>query len=122
LNVKKALQANLSKDSKYMIKENEAVKIALNIEISEELKMEGMARELERHIQDLRKKSKLKVGELVDVYYNTQDVNLENALLNIFDRKKTFVSQISKSLEVEADFETQSVVEGKAIWIGMVKI
>jgi len=40
----------------------------------------------------------------------------------LVDRKKTFVSQISKSLEVEVDFEIQSVVEGKAVWLGMVKI
>ena len=73
-------------------------------------------------MQDLRKKSGLKVGELVDVYYNTQDQNLEEILINKLDRKKTFVSQISKSLEVEVDFEIQSQVENKAVWVGMVKI
>jgi len=94
----------------------------LDLNLTPELKHEGTARELERQVQDLRKKSGLKVGELVDVYYNTQDPNLEDALLKMFDRKKTFVSQISKSLEVEVDFETQSVVGGKAIWIGIIKI
>ena len=51
-----------------------------------------------------------------------QDERLENALLNLFDRKKTFVSQISKSLEVEVDFEIQGQVEGKTVWVGMNKI
>ena len=94
----------------------------LDLNITPELKQEGLARELERAIQDLRKKSGLKVGELADVYYNTQDGNLEDVLLKMFDRKKTFVSQISKSLEVEVDFEAQAEIDGNAVWLGIVKI
>jgi isoleucyl-tRNA synthetase len=94
----------------------------LDLNITPELKHEGAARELERQVQDLRKKSGLKVGDLVDLYYNTQDERLEDALLKLFDRKKTFVSQINKSLEVEVDFETQAKVDGKGIWLGMIKI
>ncbi len=94
----------------------------LDLNLTTELKQEGLGRELERAVQDLRKKSGLKVGELVDIYYNTQDENLEDVLLKLLDRKKTFVSQISKSLEVEVDFEIQSEVDGKPIWLGMLKI
>jgi isoleucyl-tRNA synthetase len=94
----------------------------LDLKMTLELKQEGVARELERQVQDLRKKSGLKVGELVDVYYNTADESLEDSLLNLLDRKKTFVSQISKSLEVEVDYEIQATVDGKAIWLGIVKI
>ena len=103
-------------------KETANFKLELNLELSDELKQEGVAREFERQIQDLRKKSGLKVGELVDVFYNTQNEKLEDALLKLVDRKKTFVSQISKSLEVEVDFETQNQIDGKAVWLGMIKI
>ena len=106
----------------YATKETPEFKLALNLELSDELRQEGLARELERQVQDLRKKSGLKVGELVDLYYNTQDDSLEEILLKFLDRKKTFVSQISKSLEIEVDFETQGQVDGKAIWLGMIKI
>jgi isoleucyl-tRNA synthetase len=123
LNVHQVSQADdITSGQNWMLKENPRVKIALDTFLTEELKAEGLARELERVVQDLRKKSILKVGELVDVYYNTGDEKIEDALLKLFDRKKTFVSQISKSLEVEADFETQAVIEGKAVWIGLVKI
>ena len=37
-------------------------------------------------------------------------------------RKKTFVNQVNKSLEVDVDFETQAEVDGKAIWLGVIKI
>lgn len=106
----------------WAFRETSGLKVALNLEITDELKAEGLARELERQIQDLRKKSFLKPGELVNLYYNTQDQGLEDALINLFDRKKTFVGLISKSLEVEADFETQNQIDGKAIWLGMVKV
>lgn len=122
LNVKKVVNGEVLSKSGFAVKENEVAKIALNIQLTEELKQEGIARELERQIQDLRKKSKLRPGELVDIYYNTSDEKLEEALLNLFDRRKTFVSQIKQSLEVEVDFEMQSQVEGKTVWIGLMKI
>jgi isoleucyl-tRNA synthetase len=106
----------------WVLKETPNFKLALNTVLTDELKAEGLARELERQVQDLRKKSGLQVGDLVDVYYNTVSEKLEYSLLSLLDRKKTFVSQISKSLEIEADFETQAEVEGEAIWIGMIKI
>jgi len=105
----------------WAFKEAVSFKLSINLEITPELKAEGTARELERQVQDLRKKSGLKPGELIDLYYNTQEEALEEALINLFDRKKTFVSQIQKSLEVEVDFEIQAQVDGKAVWLGLVK-
>ena len=62
------------------------------------------------------------MGDLVDLYYNTPDEEVEKILLNFLDRKKTFVNQINKSFEVEVDFETQNQLEGKAVWLGMIKV
>ncbi len=106
----------------WIMQDTSAFKLALNTVLTDQLKAEGLARELERQLQDLRKKSGLQVGDLVDVYYNTTSEKLENSLLNLVDRKKTFVSQISKSLEVEVDFEIQAVVDGEGVWLGLVKI
>jgi hypothetical protein len=44
------------------------------------------------------------------------------ALVGSFDRKKTFVMQVRKELEVETDFESQVEIEGMAIWLGITKI
>ncbi len=96
--------------------------VALDCNLTPELQKEGLAREFERQVQDLRKKSGLKIGELVDLYYTTQDEQLAEIATNMLDRKKTYVSQVKTSLEVEADFETQATVDGKPIWLGMVRV
>jgi isoleucyl-tRNA synthetase len=97
-------------------------RVILDLEMTPELKGEGLAREMERQIQDLRKKSGLKIGEIVDVYYNTTDEELEKVITKMIDRHKTFVGQISKSFEIEADFEVQAKVGGKPIWLGIVRV
>ncbi len=96
--------------------------VYLDLELTEELKKEGLARELERMVQDMRKKSGLQVGEMADLYYNIPEKDLENILINLLDRKKTFIREIKQSLEVETDFETQGEVDKKAVWMGIVKI
>lgn len=110
-----AAQATVTPGTKYIDR------FYLNCELTEELKAEGYARELERQLQDMRKKAGLKVGELVDLYYNTQDAELERVVTALLDRKKTFVNQVTKSLEVEADFEVQAEVAGRAVWLGIVR-
>ena len=96
--------------------------VYLDIELTPELEQAGNARKLERHIQDMRKKSGMQVGELANLYYTTTDQSLEKALVEMVDRRKTFVNQIETSLEVEADFEIQVDVAGSAIWLGITKV
>ena len=105
-----------------MLRESGALKVLLSTAITPELREEGYARELERQVQDLRKALGLNVGDMVDVYYNTADTLLEMALVNSFDRRKTFTVQVKKELEVEADHEVQVEVDGKPIWLGIVKL
>jgi predicted GNAT family acetyltransferase len=122
LNVKSAKQVNeIINRPQWVIKQDQKVTVALDTQMTEELRKEGLARELERTVQDLRKKSGLNVGDVVDVYYNTPDSELEDILLKLVNRKKTGINQIAQSLEVEADYEIQANVDGKAIWLGLVK-
>ncbi len=123
LNVKEVAHApelGLIEDS--VLREAGDLKVLLSTAITPELKEEGYARELERQVQDLRKRFGLNVGDMIDVYYNTQDTLLEMAIVNSFDRKKTFTVQVKKELEVEADFEAQVEVDGRPIWLGIVKV
>ncbi|QQS22691.1 class I tRNA ligase family protein [bacterium] len=122
LNVKKVTSAEVVERSNWAVKSEGKLSVGLNLEITPELKNEGLARELERAIQDLRKKSGFQVGQLVDLYYTTADENLANVLTIIVDRKKTFINQVKTSLEVEVDYEVQTSVNGVGIWLGLVGV
>ena len=118
LNVKKVTKVSEALQRNGWVSVNDQV--ALDLNLTPELQKEGLARELERQVQDLRKKSGLKIGELVDLYYTTQDPDLAEIATNLLDRKKTFINQVKTSLEVEADYEAQATVDGKPIWLGFV--
>jgi isoleucyl-tRNA synthetase len=125
LNVKAVRRADANAGAEHeqaILKESANFAVSLSVEITPELREEGLARELERQIQDMRKKFGLQVGDMIDVYYNTADASLEMALVGSFDRKKTYVMQVRKELEVETDFEAQVEIEGMTIWLGITKI
>jgi isoleucyl-tRNA synthetase len=96
---------------------NDPVIVEIDTNISAELKIEGYARELERKVQDMRKTTGLKVGEMVNLSYDTDDEDLKKAL-NLFDQKKTFVTEI-KGEPVE-NMESLEV-DGKTIKLGIQK-
>jgi hypothetical protein len=62
--------------------------------ISDDLRLEGLVRGLERAVQELRKKQGLKVGESVSLSYTTEDADLKKAI-DLFDRKKTYISAVA---------------------------
>ncbi len=62
-------------------------------EISKDLLLEGLARELERAVQEMRKNTGLKVGEMANLSYDTEDEELI-AAFDLFDTKKTYIAKI----------------------------
>ncbi|HYE22555.1 MAG TPA: class I tRNA ligase family protein [Verrucomicrobiae bacterium] len=93
----------------------EGMNLELDTELTPELKREGLARDLERAVQDIRKKKGLKVGETVNLSYDTVSKEIESAW-DIFDRKKTFVDKINRE-KVEGMQEV--VVEGQSVLLGI---
>jgi isoleucyl-tRNA synthetase len=123
LNVKQvAVAQELTETAGWVQKLDAGLGLALDTTLTEELRREGLARELERHIQDLRKRSGLQVGEWVELYYNTTDTGVESVLLELVDRDKTFVQTITQSLEVETEDEAQVELDGKPLWLGLVRV
>ncbi|HYC79673.1 MAG TPA: class I tRNA ligase family protein [Candidatus Binatia bacterium] len=115
-NVDNELLVNTSENIK--VSEGTAVKrFVLDAEITPELKLEGYARSLERLVQEMRKKSGLKVGEMVNLSYDTSDEELRQAM-DLFDRKKTFVGKIEAG---KAENMEAAEVDGKIISLGLQK-
>lgn len=60
--------------------ESPTVKIALDLQITDELKVERIVKELQRHIQQTRKKNKFHVRESIDLVIVTSDKDLVSSL------------------------------------------
>jgi isoleucyl-tRNA synthetase len=69
LNVKEVRVGRIDKASNVQKREEKGIKIGLDIEITQELKLEGEMRELIRHIQNARKQAGFNVEDRIQVAY-----------------------------------------------------
>lgn len=90
LHVKEILEKEAA-GGKWLTKEEGGIKVSLNIEITDALKKEGLAREIIRTVNQMRKDAGLSVRDRVTVAYHTDDV----LLASVF---KEFSSEIKKSV------------------------
>jgi isoleucyl-tRNA synthetase len=96
-----------------------APEVTLNTEITEELRLEGLAREVVRAIQDRRKKLGLNVEDRIDTRYEA-----DGMLVRAVQRHGDYIKSetLSKSLEQgrSDDFNgEQLMLDGEQIWIGL---
>lgn len=98
-----------------------APEVKLNTEITEELRLEGLAREVVRAIQDRRKKLGLNVEDRIDTLYEA-DGMLVRAMQRHADYIKTETLSVSLDQGRADDFNgEQLMLEGEQIWIGLKK-
>jgi isoleucyl-tRNA synthetase len=93
LNVNKVMSGNVA-DPRWIIKEDGKLKVALNTEISAELKKQGLIREIVRSINQIRKDLKLTIEDKIEVVYSTKD----ELLTEVF---KTFGEEIKTNVLAE---------------------
>jgi isoleucyl-tRNA synthetase len=96
-----------------------ASEVKLNTEITEELRLEGLAREIVRAIQDRRKKLGLNVEDRIDVRYEA-----DGMLLRAIQRHGDYIKIETLAVTLEEgradDFNgEQQMLEGEQIWIGL---
>jgi isoleucyl-tRNA synthetase len=101
VNVKKiaaiaADAAGISKaaDEKYVL--------LLDMNLTDELRLEGTTRALERFIQEMRKTQGFKVGETAALRYDTADPEMEKAIAAL-DMKKTYLAKVEKAALEDAE-------------------
>jgi len=107
--------------------EDSTEKVSLNIEITAELKKEGLMREIIRTINNLRKNAGLTIKDNVKIYFQTKSKELKDVLTTkeLKDEilKKT-ISQdiIEEKKEINDKFSTELKIEGDKVWFGLEKI
>jgi isoleucyl-tRNA synthetase len=98
--------------------------VELDLQITEELKLEGYAREIIRNIQALRKKSGFDVENRIYVYYRTDDDSLVNVMTSMSELiGKEVLAETVESIQNDKDLdgEEEFAIEGKKIWFGLKK-
>jgi isoleucyl-tRNA synthetase len=96
-----------------------APEVKLNTEITEELKLEGLAREIVRAIQDRRKKLGFNVEDRIYTRYEA-----DGMLVRAMERHADYIKNETLSVTLEKgradDFDgEQMMLEGEQIWIGL---
>jgi isoleucyl-tRNA synthetase len=96
-----------------------APEVKLNTEITEELKLEGLAREVVRAIQDRRKKLGFNVEDRIHTRYEA-----DGMLVRAIERHAEYIKNETLSVTLERgradDFDgEQMMIEGEQIWIGL---
>ncbi len=114
LNVKEAME-------KFEFEESETVKVigdttlgiqvGLNLEINDELRMEGALRELTRNIQAARKKMKLQMNDQINLQYSTDSEFLKNLFI-------TLNNDLSQSVKAKSIKESELDEEALKAKIG----
>ena len=92
--------------------------IELDTEITEDLKLEGMAREIVRHIQEMRKEAGYEVDNRIKVWYSPQSEVFQK--FGDLIAKETLADELKYAEKVE-DFDLQKefVIEGQKLLINI---
>jgi len=98
--------------------------IALNTDITEELKIEGLAREIVRQVQSMRKKAGFNVEDRINLYWDTSD----KLLKSVFEKEGSYISKETLAKEVvvgdveKSEYSEEAKVEGQEIALGVKRI
>ncbi|PIZ00572.1 isoleucine--tRNA ligase [bacterium (Candidatus Howlettbacteria) CG_4_10_14_0_8_um_filter_40_9] len=104
-----------SKSEEYIVEGDGLVLVALDINITEELKQEGIARDVVRIVQDLRKKADLDVSDRINISLGTDSEILKKVFekYDAYIRKETLAEKIdlgkTDGEEVEIEKETATI-------------
>jgi isoleucyl-tRNA synthetase len=110
-----------SKEPEISIEGDEDLVVALGIRLTNELKQEGMAREIVRHIQELRKAADYNVDDRIIVYYELSAVGRQ--LIDNFGeyiKKETLAKELKEGKE-KVDAEKEAVIDKTKVWVGVRK-
>ena len=110
----------ISKES-FEVSSNNIFKVGINTQITEELKQEGMIRDLIRHVQNFRKESNLEVSDRINISLSANS-ELELAIKN---NKKYFMNEVlGVNIDLNGnllDFQIDIEIKGKKIKLSLSK-
>jgi len=98
------------------------LKVKLETKIDEALKLEGLARELVRYIQEMRKRADFKVDDRIVTYLKTKDAEIKKAALAFEDYIKRETLSLKLIFQKNQKAYNQKVkIDQKEVEIGVMK-
>jgi isoleucyl-tRNA synthetase len=101
----------------------------LGTELTEELKLDGVRRELVRSINNLRKNAGLTIADRVVIYWSIDEADSAEPLAKqVFEKfgeaikKDTLSDSIVQERKEEVDLKKEVKVNGETVWFGIKKI
>jgi isoleucyl-tRNA synthetase len=115
LNVKIVSAAILKNDNNWVTGEIRGLKIAINTEITKDLKLEGQAREIIRFIQEMRKEAGYEVDNRIEVGYS----GISEAIIKCGDliKKEVLALELRQGKLQEFDLEKEFMLDGEKVKI-----
>ncbi len=112
MNVKSVVHKVPEATERVRVKEENAIKVGLDIEITDELKKEGLVREIVRAVNQMRKERGLTVEDMVTLYWHTGDEQLREVFENY---SKEIATGVLAGSIVEQKNEGSVEIEGVQI-------
>ncbi len=122
VNVKNGhLVDELKEEENYVIKTDGTLGVRLNIGLTEELKKEGVLREIIRTINALRKEAKLTISDRITIYYETSLPFVLSILEEFKEKiKKATLSEEIKKGKMKVEHQKELDING-GVWFGIIK-
>ena len=96
--------------------------VALNTEISEELRREGLARDLVRNVQDARKDAGLQISDHIHLYLQTTPAIAEAVTSHLdYLKTETLADQVDFAIPPTDAYTEKAELGGETVGIGIVK-
>jgi isoleucyl-tRNA synthetase len=96
--------------------------VALNTEISEELRREGLARDLVRNVQDARKDAALHISDRISLFLDMSEAMAEAIIPHLtYLMSETLTDKVTFDVAPAQTFATQTTLGGETLTIGIVK-
>lgn len=129
LNVQKVSGFKDAKElGKEWVQESESqTTVALNTALTPELEAQGLAREVVRQIQEMRKEAKYNVNDVILMRWSAESPDIENIFEKFSEliKEETItkdISEITEDQKRKFDLQKQVKVNGKEVWIGIAKV
>lgn len=122
---KKGKRIYHSKEKNFIVMGENDIVVALETALTRQLKQEGLARDIVRYIQAMRKKADYQVDDRITTYYflKESEPNIEAAFKRFsgYIKNETLSKELLREKRDDFDIEREIKLENKIVWLALKK-